>query len=182
MLKKLLLLFIISMFTYNLKAGETYTPSDYETHLKEVERYIDYFHRHTKLFKKKIRIAKKHIAPLVVKHSLQNNFDPLLISVIISCESTWQPSVVGKLGEIGLMQVMKGKSGIENEIVGGILRLRSAFNHCHEIKKALTHYASGTCNARTERTKRKIEYRIRLYKRAIKNCRQKTTYELISKN
>ena len=93
---------------FSLNVCSASTLSLYEIRLKEVRAYIDYFHRNAgRRMDRKKYIAKKMIAPLVVKYSMNNKIDPLLTSVIISYESSWMPGVKGDLKEAGLMQIMR---------------------------------------------------------------------------
>lgn len=101
--------------------------------------------------------------------------DPLLVAAIMRLEASWKNDVIGKKGEIGIMQVMPGKisrkydmSTPQGQIEAGIEKLRYAFDECnYDLKKALTHYASGKCISKSERTKRKIKLRIKHYKNAV---------------
>ena len=160
------------LFTFNVKAFE---PFSYDIHLIEVRNYIDHFHKNVgKHLVKKYKFAKNTIAPLVVKHSLYRNLDPLLSSVTISYESSWIPMSLGKKGEKGLMQVMRPKpKNLEDEIILGTNRLKYAVESCNNTFEALTHYASGSCKPRTERTKNKMKFRYNKYKEAIKKFRKK---------
>ena len=154
------------------RGAEAPESQSYNVHLKEVRSYIDYFHRNTGArLRKKVEIAKKRIAPAVVEHSINQGIDPLLTSVIISCESSWKPGARGKLQEVGLMQVKdppyEPVSYID-EIKIGTERLKIAVDTCPDIKAALTHYASGSCKPRTPRTASKMRFRYWMYKKAVK--------------
>lgn len=71
--------------------------------VKEVESHITWFHRNVSQ-KKKNKALK--LAPAIVAEARARDFDPLLVSTIISLESGFQPSAEGGLGELGLMQVI----------------------------------------------------------------------------
>ena len=149
----------------------------YQKHLDEVREYIDHFHRNTgKGMRKKVENAKKRIAPVVVEHSLNNEVDPLLTSVIISLESSWRPGREGDLEEVGLMQVMDPPVQPKNyvdEVIIGTRRLKMAVDECKDVYGALTHYGSGVCKPRTKITAKKMHYRLDLYEEAVKLTRGK---------
>ena len=97
---KVILFFICILFSLTVIAQD-FKESNYENHLEEVRNYIDFFFNKSGKYyaKKHVGFPKETIAPLVVKHSLYRNIDPLLTSIIISFESTWKPEAIGERGE-----------------------------------------------------------------------------------
>lgn len=132
--------------------------------------YVSHFFRQSKQ-KKKDKALKK--IPFVIEQCNKQGIDPLLLACIISHESTWCETAIGKAGEIGLTQIMPNKYSrrfnlktIEGQIEAGAIRLGEAFRKCGpDVKRALTHYASGKCVSDKERTKRKMTYRHNYYRR-----------------
>ena len=55
---------------------------------------------------KKYKRQSKRIAQAIIHEAYQHKFDPLFVMAVVATESGFQPAVVGKDGEIGLMQVM----------------------------------------------------------------------------
>lgn len=105
------------------------------------------------------------------------HFD-LPIGILITIgyrESIFRPGLVGPNGELGLMQV--GKFGRKkckeycteiNSIEGGIFCGACWFNmgkqQCKgDLTKAVYAYASGKCTSKSERTKRVVDKRLKLW-------------------
>lgn len=55
---------------------------------------------------RKFRKQSKKIAEAIIREAYKHKFDPLFVMAVISTESGFQPTIVGKDGEIGLMQIM----------------------------------------------------------------------------
>lgn len=51
-------------------------------------------------------LAPEEFRPLVVEAAGKHQLDPRLLAAVITVESDWDPSVVGRHGEKGLMQVL----------------------------------------------------------------------------
>ncbi len=171
-MRRLLLLIAALLCMASTPAGSPV----FDTHLKEVRSYIDYFHRNTgRAMARKARFARETIAPVVVRESIARGVDPLLTSVIISLESSWNVGSSGGLGELGLMQVMNPRitpRSFTDEIMLGTEILQAAIKTCQDTREALTWYASGSCKPRTELTRRKMAYRHRLYQNAVERVRE----------
>ena len=162
-LTTLLLIFTFSVFnSCDSFAGES-----------QLEKYvIDFFSQSRP---QKMNRALKHV-PMVIYESQELNFDPLLIGVIISLESGWNSNAISDDGynTIGLMQVhpdgpcstgYRLKDPREN-VQAGLNCLARCRSTCDgTLKQTLTKYASGRCRSKSERTKRMIERRIRIYER-----------------
>lgn len=80
------------------------------------------------------------------------DIDPLLIAVMISMESSWKLTARGKLGEIGLLQIMPryGKgyrlTDPHEQIRAGIDHLRGGLKMCGgNIKDAVNALGCGKC-------------------------------------
>lgn len=92
-----------------------------------------------------------------------------LLPTIAYLESSFRSDAVGKLGEVGLVQVHgEAKNGCDLETQLGQLRcgakwLRKAYDACGNWRGAMTMYATGKCATKKERIKRMISYRMRLW-------------------
>ena len=159
-----------------IRASEAPESATSAASLKEVREYISWFHRNTgRHMASKKRFAKEHIAPVVVRESVARGVDPLLTAVIISLESSWRLGRSGGKGELGLMQVMNPRyepKTFEDEIILGTEILAKAVKTCATTLGALTWYASGSCKPRTDVTRKKMNYRYRLYRQAVKRARE----------
>ncbi|VAX15495.1 hypothetical protein MNBD_NITROSPINAE03-553 [hydrothermal vent metagenome] len=51
------------------------------------------------------RSERGHVADLVIRYSIANNHDPLLLLALIETESNFRRDVVSKKGAVGLMQI-----------------------------------------------------------------------------
>jgi len=124
------------------QAGAAQETAQFDTYLTEVNSYIVFYHRHLgKWVKKRVARLQKNIAPAVVRQSIAQGLDPLLVSLLISCESTWRPGVTGKDGEVGIMQVMEPRfqpETLEDEILLGTEKRQMAMNACPGVLGALT--------------------------------------------
>lgn len=116
------------------------------------------------------------LMPVVEGYSAINAVPTIVVAVIISVESSWQANAEGELDangkyDFGLMQVRKGGvcakghdlSTPRGQIAAGTACLAAAYEACDgSLKQALTMYQSGSCVARTERTKQRIARRMRI--------------------
>lgn len=169
----LLGLIVILIFSLDVTAQKT----DYDKSVHEVESYVQWF---TRCVNKKKQARALAYAPIVVTESLRGHVDPLLLSVLISLEASWNPASEGAQGEIGLTQIMPG--GIcdpgkldtpKQQIAAGVDCLVKCREKCGDnIEKILTKYASGNCSSKSETTKRKMKYRLRMYKQAVERHRK----------
>lgn len=110
--------------------------------------------------------------PTIEKYSAIHGFDPIVPTVMISCESAWKPGASGTVGEQGLLQVhgvcAKGYDlkTTDGQIEAGIACLAMARDACDgTLKQSITMYMSGSCEARTQRTKIVVERRVRIIQR-----------------
>lgn len=172
-LEKILLLIIIAVFC----AVVTVHAQD---RTNEVEDYISWFHQNVN--KKKLNKALQY-APLVYEVAAEFGEDPLLISTIISHESSWRTNAIGDLKEVGLMQVMPGNAcgkGYDTSKATGQLRagtncLQASRARCgKDLNKVLTFYGTGKgCTSKSKRTQKKMNLRVAHYRAAVKRHRSK---------
>jgi len=137
----------------------------------EVSKYVEHW---TQNIQKRFRMrAKKHIPP-VAHWSTMYNIDPLLVSVMVSLESSWDPHAKGKKGEIGLMQVhsKEAKAGFDlndpdQQIHAGVLWLKKCIDKCGYVSLGVNMYATGYCHPRWKG----LSYRLRKWRDAIRLVR-----------
>jgi len=92
------------------------------------------------------------LAPTVTEVALEHGVDPLLVAVLIDCESSWRVRVSGDRGEQGLLQV-HGDAAVghdlstpEGQVTAGVLRLLKAHESCGgDLVATLSHYQGGSC-------------------------------------
>jgi hypothetical protein len=95
--------------------------------------------------------AARELVPTVLDVAEAERFNPAIIAAIITLESSWQPGALGKLGEVGLMQInLRGASADPAEnIRTGIGMLREGMAQCGTVVGAISYYATGSrCSAR----------------------------------
>ena len=121
--------------------------------------------------KKRRDKAIRKIVPVIVKHSVLKGLDPLLVATIISRESSFKQNAIGKMGEVGLMQVrshepMKGHDmrTIDGQIGAGTTLLKFYMKKCDTAQEALNAYLSGGCNPVLPQTKDRYQS----YERAVR--------------
>jgi soluble lytic murein transglycosylase-like protein len=139
-----------------------------EDFLKPISRTREYRHR--------MKAARK-IIPVIVEQSWAHNVDPLLAAVIISFESSWEPSVMGAKGDTGYMQVMPGRKRHKGEdlkdpkvnISAGVEVLSECIKDCpNDLEGALSRYGTGgACRPLAGFVGR----RMKEYKKALKKYR-----------
>jgi soluble lytic murein transglycosylase len=71
--------------------------------LKDVETFV--LNTVQKSLPSEWRKTSKRIAQAVLSQSIQHGFDPIFVLSVIMTESTFRPSMVGGVGEVGLMQI-----------------------------------------------------------------------------
>jgi soluble lytic murein transglycosylase-like protein len=129
----------------------------------------------TRVYKKRLRDALRLI-PSVVTHAKLQGIDPLLVAVIISYESSWDFTAVGKLGEKGLMQTHgRASRGFDmtdpvQQIAAGCAHLARALEFCKgDLPGALSRYGTGGgCRP----VARFVKLRLRAYRKAVKRYRK----------
>jgi hypothetical protein len=98
-----------------------------------------------------------------------HDIDPALLAVISYLESSWMPGAVGGIGERGVMQVHGAAadgcdlSTRRGQLDCGAAWLRRSYDACGSWPGALTMYATGACKPRTDRVKRLVKYRLKMW-------------------
>lgn len=110
----------------------------------QVERFVDEWFG---TCSPKKRAAARALVPTVVAAAHDGDVSPAIIAAIVSYESTWQPIAIGKLGEVGLMQVGHWTGAPLDtpraQLDAGISILRHAYAVCSTVSGALSYYATG---------------------------------------
>lgn len=141
---------------------------DTDPDVRAINAYVDYFHRLVR--PSRARLAKR-LTWTIVRESRQRALDPLLVAVLVSLESGYRSDAKGARDERGLLQLMPAHCrGCDldtpvGQIRAGTDRLAAAFAECKTLSGALTHYACGRCKSNSVRTRKKIQWRVRYYKK-----------------
>jgi membrane-bound lytic murein transglycosylase MltF len=151
--------------------------ADDKTDERVLSEYVEWFFQNVK--PRYTREALKYV-PIVVKESQAQGWDPLLVGIMISCESTWRSGITAdsSLKERGLMQVHgMAAQGFDlgdpvQEVRAGVSWLSRCRETCgDELPRVLACYGSGDCN-KTELPF--IRRRLRIYKEMTKKFRKDT--------
>jgi len=151
---------------YSMVSEYEITPTD---KLSMVEMYIGWYLQNVRASLREK--AQNEYAPLVVRFAQKYEIDPLLLAVVISCESSWRIDVIGKMGEHGLTQI-HGLAGrpfehdlhtAKGQIEAGARWLSIQIERCGGIVEGLSAYMTGRC--------KKIDSARRRY-RAYKKARE----------
>ena len=129
------------------------------------------------------------VAKTVMAESERNGFDPIFLMAVIENESSFDPHVVGSVGEIGLMQITpdtgkwiakkcgikwEGKKSLHdpktNIRIGAayLAHLREQFDSQGQLYLAAYNMGSLNVNRALERSVRPKEYPMRVMKRYIR--------------
>lgn len=110
----------------------------------QIERFVDEWFA---TCSPKKRSAARKLVPDVIAASERGGVNPAIIAAIVSYESTWKPESVGKLGELGLMQVGHWTGTPLDtpraQLDAGISVLKHAHEICGTVPGALSYYATG---------------------------------------
>lgn len=173
------MLLILTLFhSVNVTAEEPagLEANDFMRDVKKVDISIKYFMR-TCPGKPIMRSAtlREEMAQAIVTAANTHGVPPLLLTTIVYNESTFDITAKGKLGEIGLTQVhglaAKGceLDTAEGQLDCGARWLAHYYPKCETWERSLTAYATkGKCVSESLRTKDKISYRMRQWKRITK--------------
>ncbi|NIQ97070.1 MAG: lytic transglycosylase domain-containing protein [Desulfuromonadales bacterium] len=145
----------------------------------------------TRDYRRRLRLALKYIPVILdlveqdIRRYPLDPLDPLLVAVKISYESSWDPEVIGALGEQGYLQVhgpvalgrfeKKDLADPANQLAAGIEHLRRAALLCPgDWRGALNMYGTGKrCRPLAKFVKR----RWKSYQRALKLFRKEKDHE-----
>jgi hypothetical protein len=150
-------------------AWMTATPAEVETAIQHILETEPAHHLN------KDDAARKNLADKIVEVGQAINVPPLLMLSIVFRESSFDEKAVGKLGELGLMQVAKihvrhlecDMSDAVGQMTCGTKMLRDAFDICHTWNGALTRYATkaGQCTSDSPHVMSKVNLRMRDWQR-----------------
>lgn len=139
-----------------------------------LSNYVEWFFKNVK--PRYTRKALEYV-PIVVRECEAQNWDPLLVGVMISGESTWRSGITSEssLAEQGLMQVHgRAAEGYDlsdpvQEVRAGVSWLSECREVCgDELSKILSCYGTGSCN-KTHLPF--IRRRLRVYRKMTKKFR-----------
>lgn len=117
---------------------------------------------------------RRNMARMIAKAARDHDVPPLLLTVTVKRESSFQPHVVGTSnGEIGVAQVhglaAKGcdLATVPGQLACGARWLRKAHDKCGDWRGAVTAYMSGRCKAgKRSKLGKNVTSRLRQWERA----------------
>jgi hypothetical protein len=112
----------------------------------QIEKWLR--HWFAKCSPRKLHAALEHV-PAVVEASHDGDVNPAIVAAIVSLESTWKTDARGRLGEVGLMQVMGSRAtSAREQLDDGVAKLQLGWKRCGTTVGAVSYYATGhTCGA-----------------------------------
>ena len=134
--------------------------------LTETTEYLNWWTQNVSSQK---RQAILQYAPITSFWSWYYQIDPLLVDITISCESSWNPGAVGKIKELGLMQLhnkkaracMRNINDPSDQIRCGVKYRKKWIDDCNgSYLQGLNKYRTGKCKP----VDKKARYRYKLYK------------------
>jgi hypothetical protein len=135
----------------------------------------DFLHdvRLTRGYASRLAVAHK-IIPIVIKHCLKYDVDPLMVAVVMQKESSWGKNLKGDLGEVGPMHVMPryfkqfDLTTLDSQIEAGVSHLAVSRDKCGgNVAKTFQYYGSNRCGPISWFAR----HRQRVYYRAVKKYR-----------
>lgn len=145
---------------------EVPAPVDSTNHEAILSTWLDRFFNNVD--PRKLTEAKKLI-PAVIEAALNENLDPLLVAVVVSCESSWKTDAAGGIGEVGLMQVHgEAARGFDVKTVSGNLAagtrwLATLIQRYGSVERGLRAYIGGG-----PRAKKAAAWRMKVYRAELR--------------
>lgn len=118
-------------------------------------------------------VARAEMSAAIHSAAAETKLDPYLLAYQIYKESSYDHGSSGTLGEVGLGQqhgVLLNRcvrvwkldmTRVSGQVLCTAKNLRRCADDCGSVAHGLTAYASGSCNARTDTTARKIASRLK---------------------
>jgi hypothetical protein len=142
---------------------------------EEIELYVMHFHRN---MKERYTEKALKLVPMLMKHAINYDVDPMLVAETFSGESSWR-NFRGSKGEVGPGHVMPrwakqfNLKTLDGQIEACVHMLKTAIVMCPTLEQAISRYMSGSCKPRTKRTARMARRRARKYRKArVVFCRR----------
>jgi len=123
-------------------AAVTWAPRlDAASYRSSLRNFVVWFHRACRAD----RLAPAlELVDQVVDVSFAHRVNPAIVAAIVTHESSWRSAAIGKLGEVGLMQVMRGRARSPREqLEEGVELLVAAHEECPTVAGAISRYARG---------------------------------------
>lgn len=115
------------------------------------------------------------VAAIIQKAVEKEQIEYEIVLAVIYYESHFIKGRKGSIGEVGLMQCspwllkLCKEKGIYDKTQCGVWHLKKQIQKCKSLEKGNTSYITGkSCNYTTEKLKRKVRQRIKLYKQLKK--------------
>jgi len=114
-----------------------------EVYEAKIERFLDWWF--AAVDQRKLTRARA-LVPTLLDATEEHGVNPALVAAMVSLESSWQPSATGKLGEVGLLQVMRSDAPLDNprkQLDHGLEVLKKSYAECGTVVGAISKYATG---------------------------------------
>lgn len=114
-----------------------------EVYEAKIDKFLGWFFQNVN--PRKLADARK-LVPTLLDATERHGVNPSLVAAMVTLESSWQPQSVGKLGEVGLLQVMRSDAPLTDpvkQLDHGLTILKQSYEECGTTIGAVSKYATG---------------------------------------
>lgn len=114
-----------------------------EVYEAKIDKFLGWFFQNVN--PRKLKQARS-LVPTLLDATERHGVNPSLVAAMVTLESSWQPASVGKLGEVGLLQVMRSDAPLTDptaQLDHGLTILKQSFEECGTTIGAVSKYATG---------------------------------------
>ena len=114
-----------------------------EVYAEKIDRFLTWWF--AEVDQRKLKRARA-LVPTLLDATEEHGVNPSLVAAMVSLESSWQPAAMGKLGERGLLQVMRSDAPLDDprkQLDHGLTILKKSYAECGTVVGAISKYATG---------------------------------------
>lgn len=114
-----------------------------EVYAAKIDRFLGWFF--ASVNPRKLTRARA-LVPTLLDATEEHGVNPSIVAAMVTLESSWQPAAMGKLGEVGLLQVMRSDAPLDDpraQLDHGLKILRESYEECGTVVGAISKYATG---------------------------------------
>jgi len=114
-----------------------------EVYAAKIDRFLAWFFANVN--PRKLTRARA-LVPTLLDATEEHGVNPSIVAAMVTLESSWQPAAMGKLGEVGLLQVMRSDAPLDDpraQLDHGLKILRESYDECGTVVGAISKYATG---------------------------------------
>lgn len=114
-----------------------------EVYEAKIDKFLGWFFQN--VHPSRLKQARA-LVPTLLDATEKHGVNPSLVAAMVTLESSWKPASVGKLGEVGLLQVMRSDAPLTDPVVQldhGLTILKKSYEECGTTIGAVSKYATG---------------------------------------